>query len=217
MILRDRALLEQHTALFKDTFKAASNPALAARFEKFSREAHGGEDIVSAELIERLETSDWLATSRALSMLESCHGAAERAECALSWLIQSSGVTEGYLFLLTGEGPICVARLGEQTVPEVVRATAEKHLLAQFDEVQTMTKSSWAFIPERRLASVGEHGPEYLPVLLSHPVERGTAITGVAVLVVSEDKRFSYPTRLAIELSRRAEQMGDVTGMVVAS
>jgi hypothetical protein len=218
MILHDRALFEQHAALFKETFKAANNPALAAKFEKFSREAHGGEDVVSAELIGRLDSSEWLATSRALSMLESCHGAAERAECALSWLVQASGVTEGYLFLLTGEGPTCVAKLGEQIIPEVVRETARNHLAAQTEDVQTMTKTTWAFVPEKEPgASEKPAGPEYLPVLLSHPVEDGAAITGVVVLVVPEDKRFTYPTRLAIELSKRVEQIGDVSGMIVAS
>ena len=104
-----------------------------------------------------------------------------------------------------------MARLGEQTVPQVIRDTAEKHLLLQFNDVQTMPKSSWAFVPEQKLESdEGPGGPEYLPVLLSHPVDDGTVITGVAVLVVPEDRRFTYPTRLAIELSKRAEQMGDV-------
>ena len=216
IILRDRPLIEQHAALLKGTFNAASSPALAAKFEKLTREAQGDTDVVSAELIERLDSSEWLATSRALSMLESCHGAAERAECALSWLIQSSGVTEGYLFLLSAEGLTCVAKLGEQTVPQSVREAAEQHLTAQLSDVQTMTKSSWAFAPDHELEAGENAGaPEYLPVLLSHPAEQGTAITGVAVLVVPADKRFSYPTRLAAELSKRIERVGDVSRMIV--
>jgi hypothetical protein len=42
-------------------------------------------------------------------------------------------------------------------------------------------------------------------------------LTGVALLVVAPGGRFVFPSRVATEISRRAQQAGDVSGMVVSS
>jgi hypothetical protein len=220
VLLRDAAGFEQYAALFKKTFSAAANPALAAKFHKLTREARNRADTRRSS--GSIDADDELATSRAISMLETCQGAAERAECALSWLAQSSGVRDGYLFLLTSEGASCVARLGDEQPPTSVHSMADHYLEVHQRQSTTQTETS---TPEtmvdsnpgsvQQTDSVSESGI-YRLVLLSHWADAGMAVTGVAVLVVPPGTHFLYPTRLATELSKRIEQWGDVTRVIVA-
>jgi hypothetical protein len=49
----------------------------------------------------------------------------------------------------------------------------------------------------------------YVPVLLTHQGPRGVALTGVALLLTDESSAFTYPSRVAAELSRTLGQAGD--------
>jgi hypothetical protein len=52
-------------------------------------------------------------------------------------------------------------------------------------------------------------------VLLSHYVEAGHAVTGVALLAVSPARPFVYPGEVATQISRATQEAGDVTGLIV--
>ena len=75
------------------------------------------------------------------------------------------------------------------------------------DDVQSVT----AFTREWR----GDGTQRYVPVLLSHQVEHGLAIAGVAVLMVDGTSRFIYPAALATELSRLCHGAGDMSVAVI--
>jgi hypothetical protein len=55
----------------------------------------------------------------------------------------------------------------------------------------------------------------YRPVLLSHYNDGACVITGLAVFVIAYDRPFNYPAEVAAQISRMAQDAGDVTGMVV--
>jgi hypothetical protein len=216
LLLRDLDAFDEYATLFKGTVQATSNPTLAARSEKLSREAQdfAGRALPSG----RWDRDERVTNSRALSMLETCHNATERAQCALSWLAQASGVTDGYLFLMSGQGPSCVAQLGIRPLPGAVSALAEDYLSAQTRECDTTTDSTAESTGQFSLQWEGGNDTQvYRPVLLSHPVRTGMAITGVVVLAIPRDTHFVHPARLATELSRRIAQSGDVSSLVVAS
>jgi hypothetical protein len=50
---------------------------------------------------------------------------------------------------------------------------------------------------------------------LSHQLEEGLAISGVAVLMVDGDCRLNYPAAIASELSRLCHEAGDVAAQIV--
>jgi hypothetical protein len=58
-------------------------------------------------------------------------------------------------------------------------------------------------------------GERYRMVLLSHKVQSGHAITGVAVAVVAPGRRFAYPGQTASQLSKILHDSGDVVPAVV--
>ena len=62
-------------------------------------------------------------------------------------------------------------------------------------------------------AAAGTH--RYVPVLLTHPSNRGCALTGLALLAVESSSHFVYPGRFAEEFSRIALEVGDVSAVYV--
>jgi hypothetical protein len=85
---------------------------------------------------------------------------------------------------------------------------ARKYLEHEVDESETTDVHSNP--PE---AVEGEHAVSgdrrYVPVLLTHQAPRGVALTGVALLLTSTDTAFTYPSRVATELSRVVSSAGD--------
>jgi hypothetical protein len=218
IVLRDVESFDRHAALFKDTFRATHNPTLAAKFQKLARESQiAGAPAALSGGVGWGEPFVNTQASQALSMLETCQSATERAQCALACLAEASGVTEGYLFLVAAQGASCAAQIGGRTLPAAIRALAEEYLAGQARECETKTGIETG--STSRFGEGWRGGPDgdlYYPVLLSHVVNDGMAITGVAVLALPHDAPFVLPGRLATELSRRVAQSGDVSTMVVA-
>lgn len=209
--LNDTKGFERHAALFKQTFSAAANPALAAKFEKLHRDTRRADGEVA--IFGPLETD--VLSSRALATLDTCQGTAERAHCALQWLAQSTGAADGFLFLVSDDGTTCAARLGDEDPPEWLSSSAEDYVAASIAE-KTTSAVSRSEPPAAAHTGEFEKGVSFRPVLLSHPTPHGLAVTGVAMLATPPGARVVYPPRLVAELSRRVELYGDARPLVAA-
>jgi hypothetical protein len=209
---------ERYEALYNETIGAANNPALVAKAERLKRDAQRAELSAAHVGMRPLELSELFTVSRIVSTLDACRGVTARAQAALSLLTQASGTTEGVLYLVGEQGAFCAAQLGERAVPASIHALAQEYLATEVKESDTTTNSGSLGTSARYDSQwAGPAGETYRPVLLSHQTSMGVVITGVALLVVQPDGRFTFPGRVATEISRRTQQTGDVTGMVVSS
>jgi hypothetical protein len=208
-LLGDTDDFDLFSSLFATTFDNAANPALASKCQKLRRDQRRRGDARMTEFPVSSMEGD-LASSRALSMLATCHNSAERAECMLRSLVEASGAQEGYLFLLTDDGPACRAKTGTAMHTTDVDDLARRYLADHLQDVNTETGGE---------SGTGAHadfdGMRFVPVLLSHAMPNGFAITGVAFLSSTSGTPSIAPSALATALSRRVEMSGDGIAAVV--
>jgi hypothetical protein len=150
-------------------------------------------------------------------LLDGCRGTAERAQQALHILLKQSGAAEGYLFVLGDNGPELVAKVGELSAPERMAAFAREYLNAEMRDQDVRTSSMMLDSAPMISEMTGIAGERYRPVLLSHPVAGGFAITGVAIAVLKPGRRFAFPGPTAIQLSRILHEAGDVAPAIVTA
>jgi hypothetical protein len=98
-----------------------------------------------------------------------------------------------------------------------VRSLAQEYLTSELEDADITTNSNSISSTGLNTDWAGSAGEVYRPVLLSHEMAGQLVITGVAVLTVAAGSPFAFPGRVATELSRRIQHVGDVTGVMVAS
>jgi tetratricopeptide (TPR) repeat protein len=209
----DREAYERNAAECSRIFTESGNPALIAKSEKLKQDSQKTQTSFAAFGV----PADRFQFSRVASTLDACKGLADRAQAALGILAEASGAVGGFLYLLGEQGPFYAAQLGNDPPPDAVRALAQEYLTSEVEDGDVTTNSN--SMPSTGLNTdwAGSAGEVYHPVLLSHEMASQIVITGVAVLTVASGSSFVVPSRVAIELSRRLEQVGDVTGVMVAS
>jgi hypothetical protein len=144
--------------------------------------------------------------SQMTSILESCPNAAERARCGLDYLGRHSGAAGGLLYLHTDGGLMRAACLGQAEASVELDRWAHTYFERElYEDEATGMHDAEATSQARDHMTVG--GRRYVPVLLTHQAVQGVAITGVALLVDSD--AFTYPGRVAAELSRATSEAGD--------
>jgi hypothetical protein len=110
---------------------------------------------------------------------------------------------------------VLVAAVGRQSKPpESLNAMVRDYIAGESGEGGTTTGEVTETTHRTDWTVLGE--ALYRPVLLSHYVDEGFAITGLAVFAVGPEQQFSYPRDAAIQLSQLAADMGDVTSLVVS-
>jgi serine/threonine-protein kinase len=214
LLADDREAFDHHAALCSSIFTKSGNPALVAKSERLRQDSQKAQTTLagaSGLLTDRFQFS------RIASALDACKGFAERAQAALGILADASGAVGGFLYLLGDQGPFYAAQLGSEAPPDAVRALAQEYLTSEVEDADMTTDSH--SMPSTGLSTdwAGWAGELYRPVLLSHEMSGQIAITGVAVLTVASGSPFVAPSRVATDLSRRIQQVGDVTAIMVAS
>ena len=172
---------------------------------------------ITPELADAAAFTEQITGSQLTSLLDGCRGAAERAQQALNVLLNSSGAAEGFLFVLSEDGPELAAKVGEPARPERVASFAREYLNAELRDQDVRTSSMMLDSAPMISEMTGIAGERYRPVLLSHPVAGGFAITGVAIAVLKPGRRFTFPGPLAIQLSRILHESGDVAPSIVSA
>jgi hypothetical protein len=132
---------------------------------------------------------------------------------ALALLAQRSGATGGHLYQIRGDVPTLVASLGA-TEPDATLVDIVHEYIAA--EAQADTQATSITEVGTQSGSTFEH-TAFRPVLLSHYVDGGCVITGLAVFVHAPDRPFAHPAELAAQLSEMAQEAGDATGVLVIS
>jgi hypothetical protein len=217
-----------HEARARVALAAHDQPAFekhAALSSKQRRGGHGLKGARYAQLAQQVGTVDVIGVlteqdtvlSQFTSVLASCKSSGERAQRGLEMLVRLSGSVGGALYGMKDTERLCWAHTGKLTPNAKIDALAHDYLKSEMndenetrivDDVQSVVTS---FTREW-------HGPgtdRYVPVLLSHQVDSGLAITGVAVLMVDATCRFTYPAALATELSRLCHEAGDVSIAII--
>jgi hypothetical protein len=154
-------------------------------------------------------------------MLESCRGAADRAQRCLAILLDHSQASEGFLYTLGDDGPELVARIGTIDVPATLLGSVRELIEAEQRDQDQSTAAlpaepiESASVPLTTSELTGAHGERYRLVLLGHQVSGAFAITGVAAAVAKPGKPFVYPSSVAAELSRIILESGDAVPALI--
>ncbi len=205
--LGDRVTVQDSSADALRIYRAHANPALSAKSErlKYSLErvpARGG------------SSNEVLSVTRVALALASCPDLHTRACTALDLMLQYSGAERGAVFLIGPQGPYCAFESPSCPLPSEVHGLAAAYLQAQVEDVDSTTDAGEQ--RSRHSTLWQGHEASYRPVLLSHEILGGLAVTGLAVLVASSSSTFRTPYRIATELSQQLRHLGDATGMIVA-
>jgi hypothetical protein len=200
--LQDEGAFQRFAALCAQESGGNAKRLLGARYQRLS--------LASAELADQ----GALITQFTVT-LDACESARERARCGLEYLAQHSGATAGLLLTHTDDGLTQSACIGDLTVDPELAAWAEGYFsreLADDESTAAFSEPPSAEPGAPDSASPPSLGPglRYMPVLLSHQIERGYVVTGLALLVARTDAPFLYPSRFATELSRSLTDAGDV-------
>jgi len=141
------------------------------------------------------------------SKLNSSLSAEARAELALRLLAEHSGATDGVLYRVTPDGPVCVAACGTLEPSDELDASVRGYIASEVRGHDVTTGSDLESHQRHQWSRLGE--ASFRPVLLSHHTQAGHEITGLAVFAVAADQPFAYPAEIAAELSRLAMQASD--------
>jgi hypothetical protein len=201
-LLADSTGLQHHLELCRAAYLAHKNPALSAKYERLShalgQRAHVPE-LASATI-----------EGRVVAALERCHTPEQRAQLALTSLLQHAGSSAGALFTLGAESVECAARIGEVGDIAALSSSVDQYLRSQLAAAEvTCTHSDSAATLALIELSV-EPGRSWRPVLLHHTEAGQVRVVGVAVLELSGSRgALAHPTRLASAIARVLERNGD--------
>ncbi|HKU39163.1 MAG TPA: hypothetical protein VJR89_13475, partial [Polyangiales bacterium] len=139
----------------------------------------------------------------------------QRARAALTLLSEQSGAQDGFLYHVSADGPVLVAAVGQHDKPpESLDVMVRDYIAGESGESGSTTGETAETTHRTDWTVLGD--AFYRPVLLSHYMDEGFAITGIAVFAVSPGQQFAYPRDAAIQLSQLAADLGDVTSLIVS-
>ena len=120
---RDQVEFDRHAALCAEQLRRGSSSTLSAKFEKLKQAARRSELQLAADVPDPVRhTTELLTASQLTSLLDGCRGTAERARHTLGILLRHSGITDGFLYLLSEHGPDLAAHSRELEKPERMAA-----------------------------------------------------------------------------------------------
>ena len=201
---------EKYSSACEESFATAGNPSLFAKTRRLKRDAQK-KQLVSVRPAMDAGPARGIAVTVLKSRLRACADADGRAHLALKLLADQSGASDGLMFRVTEDGPVWVASIGKLEPSAALHAMAREYIAGEThgheattgSEVDTELRTEWT--------SFGESS--FRPVLLSHYVDGGYAITGLAVFAVTVDQPFTYPGETAANLSRLAVEHVDVSAV----
>jgi hypothetical protein len=213
---QDMSTFGRHTELCGQLFLVHKNAALTAKYHRLLQE---GRRYIGAVTERMAVTPDSVATyggSRVELALAGCYSDDQRARLALTLLTRQSGASAGALFLLSDDGPVCVATVGD--VPDTVNfmprvsAYLEQQLAAEDGTLSESVSQE----PEA-LEWHDELGRIWTTASICHHAGGELAITGVAVFALPASGKFVRPAMTLAAISRFYGDRGGATSMMLAA
>jgi Protein kinase domain/AAA ATPase domain len=208
----DRTAWDRYSAACEECFATAGNPALFAKTRRLKRDAQKKQLAATQTPMESVPHRG-IAMTVLKSKLRTCSGAEARAQLALKVLADQSGARDGVLYRVTDEGPVWVASLGKLEPSPALHAMAREYIEGETHGHEATTGGDTGLQTEVRTEWTTFGEASFRPVLLSHYVDTGYAITGLAVFAVAVDQPFTYPGETAANLSRLAVENGDAAAV----
>jgi hypothetical protein len=214
LALNDRAAFEQHSAQCKARYLAFPNPALAAKYQRLTRQAQRATQAQLDAVV--IPSGDSVLTrSQIESVLVTCASSEERLKVALRLLVTTAHADRGYLYGFGEHGPELRASSDEIPPPAEIEASARRYLqyeVARDGETATATADG----SELNLSGMWTSGLQcYLPVLLNHRGPQGFMIGGLAVLMIDSRQSLRAIVESATQISQVIVDHGDLTAFVV--
>lgn len=154
--------------------------------------------------------------SQFTSVMAACKSSGERAARGLDMLVRLSGAVGGVLYVCSSGRTMPRAQAGRLVPDEKIDALAREYLASRMNEhEEARTAGDVSAVTSLVREWKGPGDVRYVPVLLSHEMKQGLAITGVAVLMIDASARFDHPAALATELSRLCHKAGDIVVTIV--
>jgi hypothetical protein len=212
--LNDRAGYELYSGLFETECVPSAGEALGPKLHKLKREAQ--RQNMAAAVAAVPHVAGGMGYTQLKAKLQACSGTVERAHIMLSVLAVQCGVSEGFLYRMTEDGPVWTATVGlRATPPEALDAIVRDYIAGELAGSDAVTGDATELDIRTEWTSFGK--VNYRPVLLSHYDEAGRhVITGLCVFVVASSQRFVHPTDFIAQLSRLCVELGDAEPSVVA-
>ncbi len=195
------------------------NVALLAKYEKLTAEAHHQETGVFSDVdlgTGQAELSGQPANQMVSNALAPCNSVEERSRCILELLIEHSGTTKGFLYLMHDDGPQIAAQVGDARPPKGLEDTVQAYLKAELDHSENVTVTGVE--PQSTIGTAtcwtGYGGEEYRPMLLGHHTKEGYFITGIAVLLLDPTRKFRFPIGLIVAISKHLRAQEEVVSLM---
>jgi hypothetical protein len=213
----DKERYERYSTLAIEELTRHKNPALSARLQRLKREAQRRRLGPTPELMPRVGAAN-VGLTMLKSRLAKCSHSEERAHTMLLALAQRAGVTRGFLFHATSQGPTLSASLSDDVPDPLLCAMVQDYLYAETQGREQNTGDTGETRAERSIlepqwTAFGD--AQYRHVLLSHYSDSGYCVTGVAVFVVMPGQPFTYPSETATHVSQLSHELGDATAILV--
>lgn len=226
--MHDRAGFEHYAERAGREFEKAQNPDLSARVSQLYDEAH---EQGVCPINDVLATMDLLVPSQSESQYESIHSrisecidARDRAQCALTLLLQSTFSQNGWLFALDREAaPSLLAGVpGEPTDPRISGWVTQCALdwAATSESTETLEATRSATLTDTMDAEehalyryVDQEGHNLEAALLTVATENGRCLVAVLVMQITPPNRARPPEHLCTSVARALHDHGDVAGM----
>lgn len=208
---QDVAVYETALAKLVELVRASQSRGLRTRHERLRRAARVV-GLPATEVSAPTAITNLSSTQHG-SLFIGCSSAAQRAQRTLQLLLQHSGARDGILFWNTAGGRVVAAKSEAATAPEELSDFLDQYMATDQDDMDFATCSQESVVPDTTLtrsAWLANDGTSHRLVVLSHQTSRGHAVTGVAVLRVSDSEHFDNPGALAAAISRRLTELGDV-------
>jgi hypothetical protein len=209
LFMADEAAFREYASACEAQYRLGTQNGLLARHAKLMSAARAAgliepADTTAADL-RALESADVQTTVS--SALGKARGSAERSLCALQLLGRATRSDSGFLYLMQQSEATLAAQLGSPT-PWLEMDDLVAKLLTEAIEEEDTTQSGNDTSAEPRSAWTAIDA-RFMPILLSHPIDQGIVVTGLALMSVDASATRRIPTTLVHALSKALFDAGD--------
>jgi hypothetical protein len=221
ILMNDHEGFQQYATLCAENYFIGHNSALTAKYDKLIGEARVADVDISKKLPQVGNSTDFETEevlSQIVDIFTQCDEPRTRAKLSLDVLIRHCKALGGFLYALREEGPVLWVQSDDSRPFPDMDSMVKAYLAKEIDELRDVTASQ-----EEDVASddqsiwKSQGGRDYYPIVLGHYTDDGYAVTGIAVLVVTQKKNFIYPTEAINALSKSLHEAGDTVTTLATS